>query len=134
MKYILSLLLLAGTAVSVFAQEVQVPFDSAGNIEVITRDLEKSYRLFPEITNFREAILIMRPDSTYHIEITYIEDGQIKRIKQEKSPAQIAVLRQRLTEPTFDTPVPAGTRPGAGLDQTARTKFITATTLLATLA
>ncbi len=132
MKYLVILLILAGAALPVLAQEVQVPFDSAGKIEVITRELEKSYRLFPEITNFRDAILIMRPDSTYHIEITYIEDGQIKRIKQDKSQAQIAVLRQRLTEPTFDTPAPA--KPGAGLDQTARTKFITATTLLATFA
>jgi hypothetical protein len=132
MKYFVYVLILASMAAPAFAQEVQIPFDSAGKIEVITPELEAAYRLFPEIKEFREARLFLRPDSSYFLEISYTEDSKIKRIKQDKTPAQVAVLRQRLTEPTFTDVDHPFVKPGTGLDQSGRTKFITATTLIST--
>jgi hypothetical protein len=71
----------------------------------------------------------MRPDSSAFLEITYIEEGRIKRIREEKTAKQLLELRERLKQSTF---VEVTSAPLSGLDQSARTKLITATTLMST--
>src|ERR1019366_1720252 len=68
--------LLCGRAV---AQEVQVPFDSAGTIQVINQDLEKKLDLFTAYPHFEEARLFQEPDSSYSVEITSDSSGRTLR-------------------------------------------------------
>ena len=64
MRFISILILLLFFAGAAYAQEVQVPFDSSGSIQVVNQDLEKHLDLFPMYPHFLEARLYHEPDSS----------------------------------------------------------------------
>ncbi len=100
------------------AQEVQVPFDSAGTIQVINQDLEKKLDLFPSYANFLEARLYREPDTSYIIEITSFENGQLVKDRLPKSASAVRSLRED---------VDARLGPQAStvkLNQVSRSKFV----------
>jgi hypothetical protein len=80
-----------------FAQEMQVPLDSAGKVMVIDRELENKLGLFQDYAEFREARLYQQSDSLFVLEILY-GDTNTYRARVEKSLAEVTDLRHRVTE------------------------------------
>jgi hypothetical protein len=126
MKYFLLLLFLVISS-RVHAQEVQVPFNSSGSIQVVNQDLEKKLDLFPTYPHFLEARLYHEPDSSYILEITSFENGQLVKDRLPKSVSAIRLLRE-------DVDARLGPQaPTVKLDQSSRSKFLVWETLLSTL-
>jgi len=79
------------------AQEVQVPVDEAGRIQVITAELARRLGLFAEVEGFREARLFQLPDGTFLLEITSGRGNQLQRDRRPLSAADAAAFRSDLT-------------------------------------
>jgi hypothetical protein len=128
MKSVLSIILLLSVTTILRAQEVQVPFDSAGRIEVITSDMEDKLQLFPEYPNFQEARLFQKKDNSYFLEIRYTEVGKLTRVQLKETPEEVAVLQKKVTEGLHEKV------PESFVDQSSRSKFLVWETLLSTFA
>jgi len=124
MKIILIVFFLLVLSSGAFAQEVQVPFDSSGSIQVVNQDLEKKLDLFPNYPHFLESRLYREQDSSYILEITSFENGQLVKDRLPKSASAIKLLRE-------DVDARLGPKaPVVKLDQSSRTKFLIWETLL----
>ncbi len=120
-------LLLAGSVLAapdVAAQETQVPIDDDGKVQVITADLERKLKLFPDYPAFREARLFQLPDSSFVLEITQEPGGRLTRTRVTMDPAGVRDLRHRVTLGLREA------APEAVLDQSGRTKLLVWTTVL----
>jgi hypothetical protein len=107
------------------SQEMQVPLDIDGKIEVITAQMEQKLQMFGEYSDFEEARLFQKSDSSYILEIT-LGGGRRTRIRVEKSQAQVEALRQAVAEGM------AALAPDHLLDQSSRSKFIIWESVLST--
>lgn len=76
-----------------FAQEVQVPLDVAGEMMVIDREFARSAGLFADVSGFREARLFRSDGDQYVLEITYIEDDQTLRRRDDLTADEVSALR-----------------------------------------
>jgi F0F1-type ATP synthase assembly protein I len=124
MKILLFALFIVLMRGSVAAQEVQVPFDSSGRVQVIDQDLEKKLDLFPAYPHFLEARLYHEPDSSYILEVTSFENGQLVKDRLPKSANAIKLRRE-------DVDARLGPQaPTVKLDQSSRSKFVIWETLL----
>ena len=113
--------LLCGRAV---AQEVQVPFDSAGTIQVINQDLEKKLDLFTAYPHFEEARLFQEPDSSYSVEITSDSSGRTLRGHLRWSLSDKRDAERRIRNMLFES------RSENGLDQEGRTSLLISSVVL----
>src|SRR5271154_3229952 len=91
--FLLFLLLFCGTAA---AQEVQVPFDSARTIQVIDQDIEKKLGLFSSYPHFLEARLYLEPESSYILEVTSFENGQLVKGRLPITASTVKLLREKV--------------------------------------
>ncbi|HZK75811.1 MAG TPA: hypothetical protein VFD13_02790 [Candidatus Kapabacteria bacterium] len=124
MKIISILFFLLFFSGEAFAQEVQVPFDSSGSIQIVNQDLEQRLDLFPTYPHFLEARLYHEPDSSYILEITSFENGQMVKDRIPKSANAVRLLRE-------DVDARLGPQaPVVKLDQSSRTKFLVWETIL----
>ncbi|MCC6477139.1 hypothetical protein IT157_08790 [bacterium] len=80
-----------------FAQEMQVPLDSAGKVMVIDRELENKLGLFQDYPSFVEARLYQQSDTLFVLEILY-GDTNTYRSRVEMRPPEVKHLRRRVTE------------------------------------
>jgi hypothetical protein len=112
------LLVLCLFAASVRAQETLVPFDSAGRVQRLDRNLEEKLNLFPEFPRFVEATLFRLPDSSYVLEIMYDDSAGRLRARRPLSADEAADLRWRVMQAI------AQRAPTAVLDQSGRKRFI----------
>ena len=119
-----TLVLAAPGAGGLRAQELQVPVDEAGRIQVITGELARRLGLFGEIQGFREARLFQLPDATFVLEITSDPGGGLRRERRPLSVSEAAEFRRDVTSRI------AARAPSAVLDQGGRTKLLVGTTLL----
>ncbi len=108
---------------SVAAQEVQVPFDSSGAIQVINQDLEKTLDLFPAHPHFLEARLYREPDSSYILEVTSFENGQLVKDRLPIDARTLKLLREKVD-------AQLSLEPALTLNQGLRSKFVIGETLL----
>lgn len=107
---------------SAAAQEVQIPFDTAGRLEVVDRDRAERLSLFvDEFPGFVEARLFQAGDSI-RLEILSRRDGATVRTTRDLSAVELADLRQRFSLPARD----ADAAPSAN----ARTALLATSTLL----
>ena len=90
-------LVFAVTSVSK-AQEVQVPLDREGKIEVIDSGLEKKLGLFSTYQNFLEARLYQVSDTSYVLEITYQVGERTLKTRSPLSVSQVADLREKVSQ------------------------------------
>jgi hypothetical protein len=109
---------------NVLAQEVQIPFDSSGTIQVIDQDLEKKLDLFPAHPHFLEARLYHEPDSGYMLEVTSFENSQLVKDRLPITVSTVKLLREKVNA-SIGPQTPALT-----LYQSSRSKFILGETLL----
>lgn len=111
--------LLFGMVGSLVAQEVQVPLDQAGRVEVVDARLAERLGLFlDEYPGFREARLFRLADSSFVLEVTVLVQGQTARLRRPLTAAQAGELRRQVTERLAER------APGAALDQDGRFLFL----------
>lgn len=106
------------------AQEVQVPLDEDGKVQVITADLERKLKLFGDYPAFREARLFQLPDSSFVLEITQEPGGRLTRVRVAMDPAAAQEFRHRVSAGLVEA------APEAVLDQSGRSKLLVWTTVL----
>lgn len=108
----------------IYSQERQIPIDSTNNINTINQELEKNLELFPEYTNFEEAKLFQKNDSSFILEIYYTENGDLLKNRKEISEKQLFEIRAKIQEIISQKAL------NLNLNQEGRTFLITGTTLL----
>src|SRR6185503_357317 len=106
------------------AQEVQVPLDDAGRLEMITPELPRKLDLFTDVAGFREARLFRVSDSSYVLEVTAGDRAGLRRDRRPLSAAEAAAFRADLMSRI------ASRAPRATLDQSGRTKLLVGSTVL----
>jgi hypothetical protein len=119
------MLVLCLWAATVRAQETLVPFDSAGRVERLDRNLEEKLQLFPEYPGFFEAALFRLPDSSYVLEIMYDDSLGRSRARRPLTGNEADELRWRVMQAV------ALRAPTAALDQSGRKRFIAGNLTLA---
>ncbi|MFI5264318.1 MAG: hypothetical protein ACHQM6_07375, partial [Candidatus Kapaibacterium sp.] len=112
-----------------FAQEVQVPFDSAGKLEIITEDIENHLQLFTGYPHFHEGRLFKLSDSSYILEISSLsDDGKLSRNREPKTKQDVLAFQKQVAEVVTER------SSSVLLDQSSRSKFLVWETLLGVFA
>lgn len=116
---------LVGGAGRASAQEVQVPLDEAGRVQVVDARLASRLGLFVQrYAGFREARLFQAPDSSFVLEVTTELRGQTARERVPLSAEEVATLRKDVSARLAER------APDAALDQEGRYLLLGQTTLL----
>jgi hypothetical protein len=123
---LLSLLLAAlALPTSLAAQEVQVPWDAAGRVEVVETRLARQLGLFlDEYPGFQQARLFELQDGSYLLEVTLVRDGRTLRQRVPLTAGEAAALRGEVRE------LMARRAPGAAVDHDGRMTLLVTTTAL----
>ena len=79
------------------AQEVQVPLDHEGKIDIIDADLEKKLGLFPTYQVFRGARLYQISDTLYVLEITYEAADRTLKARLPLTASAVKDLRDKVS-------------------------------------
>ncbi len=98
MRKILIVIILGLLAVTVMAQEKQVPFFPESKTYTITKKVAKKSGLFSEYKQFEEAKLFVLPDSSFILEILYNEGGFILKDRDLMSKSEKAAFIKQLKE------------------------------------
>ena len=117
------LLIFLCASAPVFAQiETQVPFDDAGNMLVLTKEINDRLAIFDSPSSFNEARLFQTTDSTFVLEVLRMAGANLERERKQLTVADIKALRIRVR-----SAVPAT---GEGvLDQRGRSALLWGSTL-----
>jgi len=83
------------TIVAVSQVETQVPFDTDGNVMMITKSLNNKLSIFDAPQSFMEARLFRTSDSTYVLEISRMNSGELQRERKPLTSADVKALRIR---------------------------------------
>lgn len=125
MMLVLAMMLLVYPAAPAAAQEVQVPFDAAGQVTTIDRRLAERTDLFvDEHPGFREARLFRVADDAFVLEITLNGSGSLTRERIALSAAQVTELRRMVAARIAER------APRAALNQEARYVLVGQSTVL----
>lgn len=89
---------LIGAAATLPAQELQVPMDEAGTVEVIDTRLAERLGLFiQDYPDFHEARLFRAQDGSYVLEVTVLVQGRLGRRRSDLTETEAAALRSLVT-------------------------------------
>ncbi|MCS6808241.1 MAG: hypothetical protein RML40_03475 [Bacteroidota bacterium] len=78
------------------ALDIQIPFDSEGKLWIITEELERQYRFFPQYPNLIDARLYQQADSSFVLEIAQLVDSVPENTRLRLSLADFIELRHRV--------------------------------------
>jgi|GEM_PF-1416223 len=84
-------------AISLSAQQIQIPVDEDARLERITPDVEKGIKLFEEYAGFQQARLFMLPDSTYLLEVEYLSGGALLRAEKPLDRDELKAFRAEIS-------------------------------------
>lgn len=104
------------------SQEMQVPLDEEGKIELIDHELDSKLLLFRQISGFEHARLFQLPDTSFVLETWYHEGGRKFKTREVLSTVQAGELRRKISERIRRND------PAAGLNQEGRSKLVGAIT------
>ncbi len=76
--------------------ETQVPFDDAGNILVITKEVNDRLAIFDTPSSFNEARLFQTTDSTFVLEVLRMAGANLERERKQLTLADVKALRIRV--------------------------------------
>jgi hypothetical protein len=126
--FIVALATLLAAGPTAQAQDVQVPLDEQGEVNVIDAELRERLGLFPEIDGFAEARLFRQGDGdAYELVIRYMEGERQLRERRSLSAAEAETLRRRVSRGLKQERAPGD--PRAAL-QDGRYRFLATTTVL----
>jgi len=126
--FIVALATLLAAGPTAQAQDVQVPLDEQGEVNVIDAELRERLGLFPEIDGFAEARLFRQGDGdAYELVIRYMEGERQLRERRSLSAAEAETLRRRVSRGPKQERTPGD--PRAAL-QDGRYRFLATTTVL----
>lgn len=112
------------TAAPAAAQEVLVPIDREGRVEVVDADLARRAGLWvTEFPGLQEARLFRAPDGTFVLEVTEQREGRTTRHRRTLTETEVDEVRRRVSAAIAAAPAPRQ-RP----DQTGRNLLIGQTT------
>lgn len=120
-------LALPGTVLpsSVAAQELQVPLDESGRLEVVDFRLARQLELWVDrYPGFQEARLYQAPDSTFVLDVVTSQEGRLSRHRVPLTAAEVAELRRDVSQRL------AVRAPSAVLDQSGRYLLLAETAIL----
>lgn len=119
---------LLAAALPLQAQEVLVPWDEAGRVEVIDQRLAQRLGVFvDEYPGFREARLFQAAEGSYVLEITTVQEGRTSRQRHPLSGEEAGALRSRVQE------MLAARAPEEGIEHAGRNRLLGTTALMGTL-
>lgn len=121
---LLALLLGALVPSAARAQEVQVPLDESGRIEVVDAALAARLGLFADRAGFREARLFQGPDGAFVLEVTSVRGGRTVRERTPMTAEQVRELRAQVGSRAAER------APRALLNQEGRYLLLSQSTLL----
>lgn len=117
--------LLLGAAGAARAQEVQVPFDSAGRVQVVDARLAERLGLFADrYPGLQEVRVFQGADSSFVLEVTTLREGRTVRQRVPLTREEVLDLRRQVTERV------AVHAPATGLDQEGRYLLLGQTSVL----
>ena len=122
MKKNILLLFLFLSALTLTAQEIQVPMDLKGEVEFIDNKLEKKLNLFSEYEGLKEAWLFQSSDSTYVLDITYHSGDKLLKVRKLMTENETMNFREKVTAAIRQQ------APEIELNQEGRTRLLTWTT------
>ncbi len=122
-------LLILGTLALHAQVEIQIPFDSAGKILVLTKDLNAKVGLFPNAESFVEARMFRRADSVYALELLRVQGASTARERREISYSEVLDLRRRVDAYVASVPSESVVPLSAALDQSGRSAVLWGSTL-----
>ncbi len=96
MRTFIVLLTIFASSILASAQEIQVPFDHAGKVFLITRSFNEQYKIITGFDDFVEARLFMRADSTYSLEAVTESFGLRARSTRPLTEAEVNSIRDRV--------------------------------------
>lgn len=108
---------------NVFSQEIQIPFDNEGKIQIIDNKLNEKLSYFINYKGFKQALLFQVNDSNYMLEISYQPDKQM--LRERKALTQIekeSLLLEIITSINQKAPE-------YSVDQEGRTTLIISSTI-----
>lgn len=106
------------------AQDVQVPLDSSGQVEILDASTAQRLQLFLDYPRFEEARLYQSGDSSFVLEISYRQDDKLLKERKPLSLAEATALRGDISRRML------AFMPAAGLNQEGRAKLLVGTTTL----
>ena len=119
---LLTLLLIIITTKFWAQVEVQISPDADGKLEYISSDQENRLKLFPEYKDFIEARCFQLSDSSFAVEITYKENGVVKRAKKYYTLEAFQTFRNKVSTLITEN------APETILNQEGRSRLLTVST------
>ncbi len=106
------------------AQEIQAPVDAAGQIDFIDAKFAQKIGLFSEYPNFREARLFQISDSSFVLEVFYLNQNRLFKNRTPLTTAEVKDFRRKVSESIHQR------LPEVTLDQEGRSKLLIGSTTL----
>lgn len=131
MRTFIVLLTIIASSVLATAQEVQIPFDRAGRMYVITRSFNEQHKIITGFDGFVEARLFKIADSSYSLEVVTEVNGGRGRTTRPLTQQDVDALRDRVNNIQAESGYveeEEDVTPG-GIDQSGRTALLWGSTL-----
>lgn len=125
MKKFIAILIFSITTTFVFAQEKLVPFFDNQTIISIQSDVAKRNNWFIDYPNFRDARIFILPDSTYALEVFYIQNDTL--FKDRKI---ITAQRKKVFTDSLLAIMPPVITPEAKINQEGRVPLLIGSSLV----
>ena len=110
------------SAVNLYAQEIQVPMDVNGKVNVVDSAMNQKYGIFVNYEGFFEARLFKISDSSFSMEVYYKVDDKLNRHKTNMSFEEVKNFRTSVSEKLHSGEVTT-------IDQSGRTELLWGLTL-----
>lgn len=131
MRTFIVLLTIIASSVLATAQEVQIPFDRAGRIYVISRSFNEQHKIITGFDGFVEARLFKTADTVYSLEVVTEVNGGRGRTTRPLTQQDVDALRDRVNTIQAESAYieeEEEVTPG-GIDQSGRTALLWGSTL-----
>ena len=96
MKKLFLISILLSASIIINAQEQRVPILPLDNIEIIEQEFAKKNSLFTEVSNFEFAHMFMRSDSSYVLEISYMQSNVLYKDRKYMTLTEMQIFRDSL--------------------------------------
>jgi len=97
MKVLLLVMMVVLAVYESFSQEILVPMDEEGLVEIIDVELEKDLQLFQDFNTLIDVTLFLEQDSSYVMEIFYKTKENFLQIRKPLSYEEVQDFRKKVS-------------------------------------